>query len=82
MSPLILIHFLYQVDGEGTITDFWPVLGMMIITWTSDTFAYLSGRFFGKNKLFERISPKKTWEGVAGGVLFSVIAAFLIDYFD
>ena len=82
LLPLLLIHFLYTSDGDNKIIDFWPVLGMMLITWTSDTFAYLAGRFFGKTKLFERISPKKTWEGVLGGVLFSIIAAFIINYFD
>lgn len=82
LMPLILVHYLYQKSASGEIVYFWPVLGMMILTWTSDTFAYLSGRFFGKTKLFERISPKKTWEGVIGGTLFSVLAAFFIDYFD
>lgn len=80
--PLILAHFLYSKNSDGEILDFWPILGMMILTWTSDTFAYLSGRFFGKTKLFERISPKKTWEGVLGGVLFSLIAATLIYFVD
>lgn len=82
LLPLTLIHFLYGAKGSGEIVDYWPVLGMMILTWTSDTFAYLSGRFFGKTKLFERISPKKTWEGVIGGVLFSLLASVLIFYFE
>lgn len=82
LLPLCLVHFLYSSNKSGEILDFWPVLGMMILTWTSDTFAYLSGRFFGKTKLFERISPKKTWEGVAGGVLFSLIAATIIYFAD
>jgi phosphatidate cytidylyltransferase len=56
-----------------------PVLiGMFLLIWTNDTFAYLSGRFFGKTKLIERISPKKTWEGTIGGVLFTFLVAFLI----
>jgi phosphatidate cytidylyltransferase len=82
LLPLVLVHFLYSADSDGKIIDFWPVLGMMILTWTSDTFAYLSGRFFGKTKLFERISPKKTWEGVFGGMIFSVLGALVIAYFD
>ncbi|MFI5220647.1 MAG: phosphatidate cytidylyltransferase, partial [Bacteroidia bacterium] len=45
------------------------VLGFFILLWTSDTGAYFTGRRFGKNKLFERISPNKTWEGLIGGAL-------------
>ncbi|MCB0476871.1 MAG: phosphatidate cytidylyltransferase [Crocinitomicaceae bacterium] len=82
LLPFILIHFLYAAKTDGEILDYWPVLGMMILTWTSDTFAYLTGRFIGKTKLFERISPKKTWEGVMGGVAFSLLASYLISIFD
>ena len=82
LLPLVLIHFLYSANQKGEILDYWPVLGMMILTWTSDTFAYLTGRFIGKTKLFERISPKKTWEGVAGGVVFSLVASYIIFLVD
>ena len=50
--------------------------------WTNDTFAYLSGRFFGKTKLFERISPKKTWEGTIGGILFTIVASIILYQFS
>lgn len=56
------------------------ILGMFILIWTNDSFAYLSGRFLGKHKMFERVSPKKTWEGTIGGALFTVVAAVLIAY--
>lgn len=52
-------------------------LGFFVFLWSNDTGAYLIGRFFGKNKLFERISPKKTWEGFFGGVLLAVLAAWI-----
>jgi phosphatidate cytidylyltransferase len=56
--------------------------GYFIITWAYDTGAYLYGRQFGRNKLFERISPKKTWEGAIGGsgiaLLVAVILFFLV----
>jgi phosphatidate cytidylyltransferase len=55
---------------------------MLLIVWTNDTFAYLVGRFFGKTPLFERISPKKTWEGTIGGIFFAIVAAYLIAYFS
>lgn len=58
------------------------ILGIFILIWTSDTFAYLVGRKFGKHKLFERISPKKTIEGFIGGLVFTLIAAFILsNYF-
>lgn len=54
-------------------------IGMFLLIWTNDTFAYLTGRFIGKTKLFERISPKKTWEGTFGGIIFTLIVAFFIS---
>lgn len=54
------------------------LLGCFILIWTNDTFAYLTGRALGKHKLFERISPKKTIEGFLGGVVFSLVAAYVL----
>lgn len=53
------------------------VLGLFLLLWTYDSFALVTGRKFGKNKLAERISPKKTWEGLIGGMLFCAIAAII-----
>lgn len=55
------------------------IIGLFILIWTNDTFAYLVGKSMGKHKLFERISPKKTIEGFIGGVVFAVFAGFLIS---
>lgn len=54
------------------------ILGVLLIIWSNDTFAYLVGKNFGKRKLYEKISPKKTIEGFAGGMLFGLIAALII----
>lgn len=68
------------------IRDFYPaqslmyVFGLFILVWSNDTFAYLTGKFFGKTKLFERISPNKTWEGTIGGIVFTFVAALLIVF--
>lgn len=51
------------------------ILGCLLIIWASDTGAYFAGTFFGRNKLFERISPKKSWEGFFGGALLALIFA-------
>ena len=74
--PFILINVM-RLNSD----NYWPVLSVFILTWCSDTFAYLIGRKIGKNKLFERISPNKSWEGFVGGMLFSVIAGLIIAYF-
>lgn len=55
------------------------VLGFFILLWANDTGAYLMGSSIGKHRLMERISPKKTWEGFFGGVVISVIAAWLLS---
>lgn len=70
-SYLIRLRFFV---GDGTSAWLWMAL---VGTWASDTFAYFSGVSFGKHKLCEAVSPKKTIEGFIGGVLgtiFSVVA--------
>jgi len=55
------------------------LIGLFIIVWTNDTFAYLIGKSIGKHKLMERISPRKTVEGFVGGLIFALVAAFLLS---
>lgn len=57
------------------------IVGIFILIWTNDTFAYIIGKNFGRKKLFERISPKKTIEGFVGGLVFSAVASFFIFYY-
>jgi phosphatidate cytidylyltransferase len=54
-------------------------IGYFVLLWTSDTFAYLVGTWLGKHRLLERVSPKKSWEGLVGGFVFSFIAAFILS---
>jgi phosphatidate cytidylyltransferase len=54
----------------------WVILSF-VVTWANDTFAYFAGHAFGKHRMYERISPKKTWEGFAGGAVGSVVGAFV-----
>ncbi|MFZ4261471.1 phosphatidate cytidylyltransferase [Sphingobacterium sp. HJSM2_6] len=66
---------------SGTFNPYLP-LGFLIMLWSNDTGAYLSGRAFGRTKLFERISPNKTWEGFVGGLALAVLVALnLQQYF-
>jgi phosphatidate cytidylyltransferase len=55
------------------------IIGFFILIWANDTGAYIAGASFGRHKLFERISPKKTWEGFFGGVIIAVIIAGLLS---
>ncbi|MFT4975899.1 MAG: phosphatidate cytidylyltransferase [Myxococcota bacterium] len=68
--PLLRAH----PDGLGWI------FVMLSATWLGDTGAYFAGRFLGRHKLFERISPKKTWEGVFGGILAGIGGACLVKW--
>ncbi len=54
------------------------LLGSFVLVWVSDSFAYLVGKNFGKQKLFPSISPKKTVEGFLGGLLFACISSYFI----
>jgi len=68
---------------SGADGQFHPsnMFGYFFILWAHDIGAYFAGRWWGKHKLFERISPKKTWEGTAGGVAFSFIVAHFISLY-
>ena len=54
------------------------IVGVFVLIWCNDTFAYIIGKSLGKNKLLERVSPKKTIEGFFGGLLGAVIVSFII----
>ncbi|MCL7988588.1 phosphatidate cytidylyltransferase [Sphingobacterium sp. lm-10] len=56
-------------------------LGFLFMLWSNDTGAYLVGRSIGRTKLFERISPNKTWEGFLGGLAFAIGVAALLSQF-
>lgn len=55
------------------------VFMLFVLIWSSDTFAYIAGRLFGKHKMAPKISPKKTWEGFAGGVILTLILGYFIE---
>ena len=57
------------------------IIGVFILIWSNDTFAYIIGKSFGKIKLLERVSPKKTVEGFVGGLVGAICASFIIFRF-
>jgi len=77
----IILPFIFITKISFGINDYNPkiIIGLFILIWTNDTFAYVVGKSIGKNKLFEKISPKKTIEGFFGGIVFAVLAGYLIS---
>ena len=57
------------------------LIGCLLILWASDTGAYFAGTKFGKTKLFERVSPKKSWEGFLGGAFAAIAVAFILSQY-
>lgn len=60
----------------------YEVIFLFILIWSSDTFAYLAGKLFGKHKMAPKISPKKTWEGYAGGVILTLILSYFVEQYQ
>ncbi len=56
------------------------LLGIFLFIWLYDTGAYCVGMLLGRHRLFERISPKKSWEGAIGGLVFALAGAFVTNY--
>ncbi len=73
------ISFLLVLRGYqmGVSTGLWWLLTLFAGVWGFDTGAFFAGHFFGRHKLAPRISPGKTWEGVFGGLIFSLLAALV-----
>lgn len=76
--PFALLDFI-AFSGEFFYAT--TVLGLLLLTWTNDTMAYLIGSQIGKTPLFPRISPKKTWEGTLGGAAVSFMMAYLLSLY-
>lgn len=57
------------------------LIAFFIMVWCNDIFAYIVGSLIGKHKLYEKVSPKKTWEGSIGGLIFTMAAAYILSQF-
>ncbi|MBL4594445.1 MAG: phosphatidate cytidylyltransferase [Flavobacteriales bacterium] len=81
--PFAMLFDLGYYSNTGILSEysFQIILGFFLLLWMNDTGAYLSGRFFGKHKLFERISPKKTWEGSIGGGIVTLALAYILSIY-
>ncbi len=90
MNNIYMLSFGYIIPSfvllllTGHISESYQpeiLVGFFFLLWTNDSFAYVFGKSFGKHKLFERISPKKTIEGFLGGLVMCLIFSQLIAYF-
>jgi len=88
--PLALLnHAAFRIHDDASIAgvighnvyNFEIILGCLLILWASDTGAYFAGTFFGKHKLFERISPKKSWEGFWGGAGLAIVITYILTLY-
>ena len=81
--PFALLNVLaFQNNMEISVSQYVFILplSVFIFNWVNDTGAYCTGMLFGKHRLFERISPKKSWEGSIGGAIFSILAGFALSH--
>jgi len=76
--PFCFFYGIAFIDGSF---NFHYPLGFLLLLWANDTGAYLFGVKFGKTKLFERHSPKKSWEGFFGGLLTALIVGTILSTF-
>lgn len=82
--PFALLNVLaFHNSLESSSVTYNPILPLSIFVfiWLSDTGAYCVGSLIGKRRLFERISPKKSWEGSIGGGLFSMASSLVFAHF-
>ena len=75
------LFMFYVLSTRSPASDYEPriILGYLFLLWSSDTGAYFAGRSLGKRKLFERHSPKKTWEGSIGGTVLALVVAYVLS---
>ena len=78
LTPFIIIQMFNLKDNINENYDPSIILFMFLLVWTFDSFAYIFGVNFGKNKIMPSISPKKSWEGFFGGLVCTVIVAQII----
>ena len=77
--PLALLSVAYTLSPK----EIKPLLFIALLPiYLNDTFAYISGRLFGKHLMFPRVSPKKTWEGFIGGMLIAALTMVVLLYFN
>jgi phosphatidate cytidylyltransferase len=76
--PFALVNKLANITGEF---NYELPIGFFLILWANDSGAYFIGKYLGKTKLYEKVSPNKTWEGLFGGFVFAFIVAYFVSQY-
>ena len=74
--PLALLFFIPLLLGRG-VWNPWALIFYIFIIWANDVCAYLVGMSIGRHRLFQRISPKKSWEGFIGGLIGAMVMGYV-----
>lgn len=77
--PLALLNGFFNLTEEYKWREVGLLLGFFLILWIYDSGAYIFGSIFGRHRILERISPKKSWEGFAGGAAAGLLIAYIIS---
>ena len=64
---------------ENDIYNYKIIYGLLILIWSSDSWAFVCGKLFGRHKLFERLSPNKTWEGFIGSIILTTTTGYVLS---
>ncbi len=83
LTPFFIVQLFGFSDRNYSLKEFdpSPVLILFVLTWVFDSFAYLIGTKFGKNRIMPKISPKKSWEGFFGGMVFTIVSIYFLNKF-
>ena len=83
LTPFFIVQLFGFSDHNYSLQEFdpSPVLILFVLTWVFDSFAYLIGTKFGKNRIMPKISPKKSWEGFFGGMVFTIVSIYFLNKF-
>ena len=83
LTPFFIVQLFGFTDHRYPLKEFdpSPILILFVIIWVFDSFAYIIGSRFGKNRIMPKISPKKSWEGFFGGMAFTVLSVYILNYF-
>ena len=74
--------FLTMIPSKDDDFAQFLIMGIFILIWVNDTFAYIVGRTLGRTKLYPAVSPKKTIEGSVGGLIFALITAYILSWYE